>query len=492
MNDYWSNKTITSKVFLLSLCVLNILFLVYWILLSSNYCLHFDDAYFMWKLRDCSMFEYVKDMYMTRGGNFVGYGINAILFTLSNYIGAYRFWPIVFYLLGIFIVYVFAKDIKLNIHRIDMLIGVITLYNIYVLTSVDYAVFTWICAMGYYLYAPAICLFLKYVNASTLKWWQYIVLIVLALFISGNSVSISTVFFVILLFNGLYWWHSRAWNIHQTWEIPQVRRIVYLTIFMLVVFVIVIAAPGNYLRMESEFDIEQPSNLYEFVIACGECVSMFLYMMMFYLPYHALVLLFGYIVGTKSQYTFALFRCKTILVVLGSYLLYILISVIPLAYLSNGFEIQRNYTQISFFYLVCIFLVGYILGKGKIQNKLRVQLLSITCAIFMTVIVFLNIRQDIPVACKYRSAYEERETYLKHLQDIGNKETVYVTPLPSVATPDAKYNILKFFGKSTNMQAIYYFSDTGYEPNEYESHMRRLLQLDFDFILLPENEKAIE
>lgn len=490
MNNYWSNKTVISKFFLLTLCVLNILFLVYWILLSSNYCLHFDDAHFMWKLRDYSMFDYVKEMYMTNGGNFVGYGINAILFTLSNYIGAYRFWSIIFYFLGIFIVYVSAKDIKLNIHRIDMLIGIVTLYNIYVLTSVDYAVFTWICAMGYYLYAPAICLFLKYVNASTLKWRQYFVLVILALFIAGNSVSISTVFFVTLLFNGLYWWHSKAWNVLQTWEIPQVRRIVYLTIFMLVVFVVVLVAPGNYLRLESAFDVEQPSNLFEFVIACGKCVSMFLYMMAFYLPYHALVLLLGYVVGTKSPYTLTISHSRATLIVFCSYLLYILISVIPLAYLSNGFAIQRNYIQISFFYLVCIFLVGYILGNGKLKNNLRVQLLSIACVIFMTAIVFLNIRQDIPVARKYRNAYEEREVYLKHLQEFGNKETVYVNPLPSVATPDAKYNILKFFGKSTNMQAIYYFSDTGYEPNEYESHMRRLLQLDFDFILLPENDKT--
>ena len=95
----------------------------------------------------------------------------------------------------------------------------------------------------------------------------------------------------------------------------------------------------------------------------------------------------------------------------------------------------------------------------------------------------LNIRQDLPVARAYNLAHQERESYLLKSQETGNTETIVVAPYPSTQMPDAKYNVLKSMGKKTNMQAIYYESDTDLEPNEYESHVRKLFGLDFDFVL---------
>ena len=145
------------------LVVLNVLFLCYWTVLSANYCMHFDDVHFMWQLRDNSIAHYVHEMYLTKGGNFVGYGLNGVLFSIANWMGDYHFWPIVFYLLGICITWAALKDtpwIKNSGYK--GWLGVITLYNVYVLTSVDYAVFTWLCAMQYYLFAPILCLLFNF------------------------------------------------------------------------------------------------------------------------------------------------------------------------------------------------------------------------------------------------------------------------------------------------------------------------------------------
>lgn len=489
MSDFWKNKTTIEKWIFMLLFILNALFLVYWIILAYNYCLHFDDAHFMWKLRDCSIFEYVKEMYMTRGGNFVSYGLNAIIFSISNMIGAYRFWAILFYFIGICMLYGIVKDIKVNIDKVDLFLIVVTFYNLYVLTSVDIAVFTWICAMEYYLYAPAICLIIKYVNAEKLTMLQLCLLILLSIFISGNSVSISIVLFIVLLVNGLYLWYSKSWKIDETWGFLQVRRLVYLTLLMFIIFLVVVIAPGNYCRMESEFDIELPKNIFDFFVSCGKCLSMFEYMMIFYLFYYVLIFVLGYMVGVNSMYRYTISCRKMILIVLVIYMIYVLISVLPLAFLSHGFQIQRNYTQISFFHILCIFLIGFILGNGKVLHALRIQITGLLFTIFMIVVVVLNIYKDLPVVCDYRKAHEERETYLVDLQKSGNKETIYVKPYPSVLVSDAKYNILTFLGQSANMQSIYYASDTGYELNEYESHIRHLLSLDFNFLLV-QNENS--
>jgi hypothetical protein len=95
----------------------------------------------------------------------------------------------------------------------------------------------------------------------------------------------------------------------------------------------------------------------------------------------------------------------------------------------------------------------------------------------------LNIRQDLPVAHAYKQAHDERETYLLELQAAGQKNIITVVPYPSVSTPDAKYNVLKWLGKSTSMPALNYESDADVIPNEYEGHIRQLLKLDFDFVL---------
>ena len=95
----------------------------------------------------------------------------------------------------------------------------------------------------------------------------------------------------------------------------------------------------------------------------------------------------------------------------------------------------------------------------------------------------LNIKQDLPIARAYNLAHQEREAYLMKLQESGQKATIVVEKFPSTHTPDAKYNILKWLGKSTSKQAIYYESDTDVEPNEYERHMRKLFHLNFDFVL---------
>lgn len=467
------------------LLVLNALFLYYWIVLTANYCLHYDDVHFMWKIRECSILEFVKEMYMTRGGNFVGYGLDGIIFTVSNWVGTYRFWAILFYALGIIMTWGIFRDMPwIKNSGYKGWLGIITLYNVYVLTSIDYAVFTWLCAMQYYLFAPILCLLIKYLIKETLAWWQWVLLIIMAIFVAGNAVSISTVAFVALFVYGMWVWYKEGWNVLNTWERPQIKRLLLVTAIMLACFAIMFVAPGNWNRMDDEFDIEQPQNLAEFIKAIVVCAGMFIYMMAFYLPYHLIAIAMGALAGSRCPINLPIGSWKAIGLTILMFVVYLLISVLPLAYLSNGFQIQRNYIQIGFFYILVFFAIGYLWGcesKSK-QHKYILPSVAI-CSIFLITIMCLNIRQDLPIVQAYNKAHLEREVYLKELQKSGQKETIIVTPYPSTQTPDAKYNVLKWMGKKTSAQAIYYESDTDVEPNEYERHARKLLKIDFDFVL---------
>ena len=479
-NRNWIEKSVIGL-----LVILNALFLYYWIVLSANYCMHFDDVHFMWQMRDNSIAQYVHEMYMTRGGNFVGYGLNGIIFTIANWVDDYHFWPIVFYAIGIVLTWrVFRVFPFIKNSGYKGWIGVITLYNVYILTSLDYAVFTWLCAMQYYLFAPILCLLVKYLTKDRLTWWQWIALIFMAIFIAGNAVSISTVSFIVLFVLGLYMWYKEGWNIRNTWNKPQVKRLLGITALMLVGFAIVFVAPSNWIRLDNEFDIEQPQNLMQFLKAIVVCAGMFIYMMVFYLPYHMIAVALGAWVGSKYPMNLPVSRKKALLIIISLAIAYLIICVVPLAYLSNGFQIQRNYIQIGFFYILTFFAIGYIWGNGSKSKQQKFILPSIAiCSIFLISIMCLNISQDLPVARAYNKAHKEREAYLLELQNAGQRETIIVEPYPSTQMPDAKYNLLKCIGKKSNMQPIYYEADTDIEPNGYEGHVRRLYHLDFDFLL---------
>lgn len=488
-----STLTILEKVAIGLLVLLNVLFLIYWIGLSANYCMHFDDVHFMWKMREYSLPQFVHEMYMTRGGNFITYCLDAVMFIISNHIGVYRFWPMVFYVVGILITWgVFRNATWMKQNKWLGLLGVVTLYNLYILTSPDFAVFTWICAAVFFLYAPLMCALMYYLQKERLQWYQWIGLVVVAISIAGLSVSLSTVTFVIMFAFGMWMWYKEKWNVKNTWNNPKVKRLLGITVLMLALFTIVFLAPGNWARMENEADIEQPANLMEFAKAIAVCIAMFLYLMAFYLPYHLIAITLGAWAGSKYPMLLPMGRIKAIGITLAIAVAYLIVSVVPLAYLSNGFQIQRNYHPICFFYILTFFMLGYIWVSGakkKVSTKVNVWApISVSvCTIFLIVIMALNIRQDLPVARAYKLAHEERDAYLLDLQANGQHDTVTVAPYPEVCTPDVKYNVLKWLGKSTPMPAINYESDVDFEPNEYEYHIRKLYHLDFDFVLEDEN-----
>lgn len=471
------------KILIALLGVLNLLFLVYYVSLACNYSMHYDDVHFMWRLRDYSVGEYVYDMYMTRGGNWVGYGMNGILFKLANWVGDYHWIPIIAYFLGILMTLESVRGLFKGVSKCVISLSAIAIYNIYMLTAPDFAVITWLCACRYYLYAPWTYLLLRYLSYPKLTWWQWLILVYLVLNIGGNNVIITPMALLLMLVMALIIWHRNGWQIAPTWADVRIRRIVYCTIAILAVFGIMLLGPGNYARLETGDDMNHPTSLMGFGIAYVKCVATYIYMMAFYIPYYLLVLALGCYVGINSLNNWVKDKKMALLAVVGAYTFYLAISVIPLAYLSGGFGIQRNYTSVTFFLVLMFFAIGYTLGEGKTQWKMPVGVASTVLAIGMCAIVVLNTRQDIPVIRNYRIAHEQRFEYLKQLQEQGNTETVYVDPYPSVSTPDVKYNVMKLFGKSTSMQAINYIADTDVEPNEYEWHIRKLYHLDFDFVL---------
>lgn len=486
LKQHWTQVSSMEKVIFCLLCLANIAFLVYWIVLSCNYRMHYDDVHFTWNMRDMSIYAYVKDAYLGLSGRIAGYTLNGILFTLVNWFG-YNWLPIANYILGIAITWGVVRDAFPSISRPMLFATIVLIFNVYVLTAIDFAVFTWICAMCYYLYGAMLCLFIKYLNYSKMTWWRWSILAIMTFFIGLGNEAFTPILLVVMLFNGLYLWRTYRWRIKDAWQDYRIRRIVYMAIILLVLFAIVVAAPGNYARLNGDMEAEGfnlPTGVGAFCKNLIKHIVMLFYFMAFYIPYLCVPLFMAYYLGTQSQYPFIVPKRKVIGGIILAVVLYVFVASLPMTFLyGHNFGAQRNYTNSCFFITLSFAAIGYVLGLGNAHHKTLSAWVVTIGLVGMIVIVGLNYHQDIPVAKAYAKAHDERKVYLLKLQENGQTETVIVSPYPRTATPDVKYNVYKWLGKSTSMPAIYYEADTGTEPNEYESHVKKLLNLDFDFVL---------
>ena len=483
-----NNNTVLDRVILIVLIVLNALFLVYWGILAYYSPLHYDDLHFLWKMREMSVFDFVKEMYLTRSGRFVGYAINGVKSIIIDALGFHQLWALLYYVLGLGICWLVVKDFKMNVSKIGLFMGMCFIYNLYILTNIDFPVFFWLCAMGYYLVLPKACLLLKYLNLEKLKGWQWVILLVLAVLIGGGSEAFSPIVLLLMFICGMYWWHSKRWKVKETWAIPQVRCIVWTAALILVLFAIVVVAPGNYTRMSDATQFSHPMGVIGWIKAIGEAVAMFFYFMAFYIPYYLLVFALAFYGGAKTNCELPASKLKLVAVMLFAFVVYLIVSSLPNVYLYGGFGIQRSYTHIVFALVLAVLGIGYVLGIGR--KPVKPGWLSVAGMLVITVIMCVNIVKDAPSARVYGKAVNERIEHLCTLRDAGNSERIEVSPLPIPYTEDTKHLVLHLLGKETPQSVLYYISDTDTEPNEYEYHMRQFLGLDFDFVIAEEGNNS--
>lgn len=475
------SKTLLDRFIIIGLVLLNTLFWVYWGILAYYSQLHYDDLHFLWKMREMSVFEYVKDMYFSRSGRFVGYAINGVVSNITDTLGFHQLWAVFYYVLGIGTCWLVMKDVKLPVSQFVKFMGICFLYNLYILTNIDFPVFYWLCAMGYYLSLPLACLLLKYLNEEKLKWWQWTLLVVITIMFGGGSETFTPIVLLIMFVNGMWLWHTKGWNVKETWALPQVRRIVWAAVALLALWTIVIVAPGNYARMNAGEEFAHPLGVLGWLKAMIEAVGMFFWFMAFYFPYYLVAFAIAYYLGCKSDVQLPTSKMKIVMWLAVAFIVYLIVSSLPNVYLYNGFGAQRNYTHVVFLWMIVIVMIGFVMGVGR---KSTVSgWLSLVGILALMVVMCINIKQDTPSARLYGKAVDARIERLSELKEKGQTGTVEVEPLPIPYTEDVKHFVLTRLGKDAPKTVLYYISETDTIPNEYEYHMKRVLDLDFDFVL---------
>ncbi|GAB1414645.1 hypothetical protein MASR2M117_00510 [Paludibacter sp.] len=477
-----------NKTFTAILTGLNLLFIIYYIILAIYSRPHYDDLHFLWKLREMSIFDYVKDMYFDRSGRFMGYYINGLVFKTILLTGKYWFFPILFGIIGVILTIIGTKRLlKLN-YGIIQINAVLLFYNLFVLTNIDFPVFFWLCAMSYYLLVPAMICLIGLLLTKENNIFEWALMVVLTLFLGGGQEAFTPIVLFVFGVVLLALLRNNNWNFKLTLQDIRVKKIIVISVVMIIALLVVIVAPGNYNRLTDTEQFKQPETLVQYIRGFVQAIGMFFYFITFSIPYYAILSIVLFIAfGENIRQIIGSNKRQILIISIIVYSVYLLLSVFPSVYLWGGFGIQRNYTHLVFISMLFFsFWMMLLLNKFLDKKHITLAISSIAGLIFLIVIMVVNIHSDSKSAKEYAKSVDGRIINLIEIQanNTAQDSIVTVTPILKPYTTSVKYNVLKVLGKTKNPKPVlYYTSDTDLSPNEYSYHFTKFYNFDFQIQL---------
>lgn len=462
-----------NKLILLLLVLVNILFVIYFTLLAVYGRFHYDDYHFLWKLRELTIPEYISELYYRQTGRFVAVFINGVVFKTIWLTGYHQFIPVIFWITGVSLLWFTFRKIFKNEPGFLLLNIAAFFYHIYVISNIDFPVFYWLCALSYYLLFPALAAIITLVSYKHHHWKSILMLIILTIFIGGTQETFAPLAMFLMFVCLLIILKNHQFRLTAAFRDIRFKILTALLFLTGLLLIVVVIAPGNYVRMGLD-EFVRPSSIGEYVIAVSKAIATFSYFQLFYLPYYLIVMaVMISLLKTPEHLSLKRFFPFAVLI----FVLYVLLTVLPFAYLWNDFGIQRNYTQLVMATMFMLVYTGFVYLK---QFQKLMQFMAATGLIVLSVIMLFNLYHDVPVARNYAHSIDQRTEQMLALKNNIRSGELVVKPITIPYTTDVKYHVSKYLlGKNTPVPLLYYYSDTDTVPNEYAAHFSKVYELNF-------------
>lgn len=427
------------------LTIVNILFIVYFFTLAFYNRLSQDDFLFLKSIQNDGIINFAKGAYLTQSGRFVGYFLNSLIYTFIIKTGSIILIPVFVWILNTLILqYVLRKYIEINFFYVFNFSAL--LLNIFIITNFEFTAFYWTCAIFYYVFPILFILLFGLVNNKKVSKSQYVLLIFTAVIISGSSEVFIPFCILFLFFNLLYYYFKYNKDLSLILSKKRTKKLLVSIVILFTGLVFVLIAPGNYNRA-TESIFQQPASIIDFILITSKSFVLFFYLLSFKFPYYIVLILISFLVGlmNKESLNFKIIYRRFLLISWVGYLVFVLLSVMPAAFLMSGFGFQRIYTTTVFVSILFFIIQGFYFGlncKKNINQKYLQKLIAVN--LFLLIIVMCaNLYLDVPTARKYAESDIKRTNYLLELKQQGNQALIELTPLYKPYTYNLKYLILR-------------------------------------------------
>ena len=427
-----------TKRYSLFLAVILLLFVSLITILCIHSRIATDDYWYIWFLKTYGIIESCKSQYMEWCGRFSTSFIGMSLYKLFGLNQIYYYFiPLGAFVLLVSGVYRASGGImsyfNFPIPRVQRFLASLSFVALMYFLSIEkgepwfwyVALYDYLINIGMYLWAFSFLFQCRY------KFLSYIGMIVCIIY-SGGSSEIFSIIFGIFITLFIIYKYREADNLRSFISSSFNKKLLLLYAVLGICFIIVIVAPGNYLRAgllpESRF-------FYSFFIIGKSYVKYFIVFLPLQIPYIFIFSVVFILIGTKVKtdypqlfnIPFKKFFINSTIFLLSILFLFFFI----LAYLMVERGPARVWLLVSFLFSMYVTVVAFYAGYAGLFDEKKISIIkkaSITAGLLFMI---FNVVYQYSVTSTYSSAIDSRNTYLIETNKTIKKDTlIKLTPLP--------------------------------------------------------------
>ncbi len=474
-----------NKTIIILLGTLNVLFVLYYIMLSTCTQLHYDDMNMLVGLKD-GFWQHIQFLYNTNAGRISQFVIVGSLVKLIGVLGNY-YWilPILmggaaFYFTWLALSNLFTKEMRLL-----AFLSIMLAFNLSILTNIEFSLFYWIVGTIYYWLMPLFLLLMKLVMKKNITKVNYISMIVLAVIIGLIHETFTPFVLIVLFVYGMYLFKKCNYKFSVGIKDSNIQRVLLVALIMIISLFVVILAPGTFARVDNTHGGFQVDSFLSLIQGFANGFVMYSYFQLFYVPYYFILACVFCCLGMKSNYKFNMIHIYMAILCLFTHISFIVLCNVLL---TGGFGIQRVYTPVVFSTIMAVCFIGFAIG-AQLEKYRYILKPSCTIGVIILICVMIgNLYIDIPSAQRFAASVDERIEYALEQKAQGFEDKVLeVPPIEIPYTFDTKYVLLRMLNIETNRPVLHpSFHDTGTHLNRYAIAYDNYYKLGFK--ILPKSD----
>ncbi|NDV46199.1 hypothetical protein D0T49_03975 [Paludibacter sp. 221] len=445
-----------------------------------------DDIGFALQLQESSIWDFMKTMYLTWQGRFMGFFLTGL--QMKSYFLFNSMLPFSMLLYAVNILLITKALMNFfNLKIFDSVLYSVVLFQIYIFTMFDFSSYFWMCTKGYtFIMTLSVYAFSELIVNKKGKWYSYITLFIVFAFI-GCSYEIFAP--IILLLMGcciLYLFYKS--NFRLSLLIRENKLLLFTFFVGTLFFVLMVIAPGNWVRMDVHSK-DSTLSLFPFLqVVLNNSIYLSKNVFFTFPYYFVFLIVIAYLFSKKKEDLISSSK-KTKKQVLRNILKYAFISVsLTLVSLAlNTYAVGQRMELRAFNHVNLIVFVFLYYTIKEIMSifslKKNIAILYPIVLLFVIISNIYSTIKSVPELEAYEESKNQREQLLYELKISGNEEIACLQTLDAPLFHSVLDDAWRVILPKVSDKLLLKPNEISFDiKNYYNVTYKEYYQLDFDVI----------
>lgn len=449
--------------------------------------LSLDDIIFWNDLEKVSVWEYVRNLYMTWQGRYIGFFEHGIQYRIYGLFESTIPYTLLLYVGEIVMLYSsFRMFTKWSVFQ-TLSVSILT-WGLFVMCLPDLSSYYWMCTKVYPLIiSMTVWLLAKVYSYSTNKWYDWVGIVICACFVGCSTEVFAPMILVLLGVRILKLWKENAYSIPTLISKEKVLCVVFIV--ATINFFVMVFSPGTFVRMEVHSDaasLTMMEFLTEICTSSIQVIKMIFFKSHYYVIFFVLMLLLMTSPTEQKNFTIRDVVIRTLSnvgITIGLFLL----SMILCQWACGQAFISRAFSQLP----AAIYLLLFLLARDLCRTQFPKTIISSKCLICFAMFALLFVvANNIYAICRaypeleaYKASENARMQMIHELQAQGNQEVVFLEPLDGAEYHSLMDDMWRYIMPSYSRIGLLKSNEVANDVNHcYNVAFRKYHNLNFNVI----------